>query len=100
MAKPTDTLPKGDTQTGDALQEVSEKRLLELLDEIYELEQFRREQLILRRLRSYLMSALTRDEAYAAVERFGPQLWPGAQRHSTIYEIDFDYPAECQAIQR
>lgn len=76
--KPTDTLPNRDTQGGDAFQQVSEKRLLELLDEIYELEQFRREQLTLRRLSSYLMSALTRDEAYAAVERFGPQLWPGA----------------------
>lgn len=78
MAKPTDTRPEGDMQAGDPLQEASEKRLLELLDEIYELEQFRREQVILRRLSSYLMSALTRDEAYAAVERFGPQLWPGA----------------------
>jgi len=78
MAMPTDISPAGDTPTGNPLQQASEKSVLELLDEIYDLEQFRREQLTLRRLRSYLMSALTRDEASAAVERFSTQLWPGA----------------------
>ena len=77
MAKPTDTRPEGGIRAGDSLQQASEKRVLDLLDEIYELEQFRRDQLTLRRLSSYLMSALGRGEAYAAIERFGPQLWPG-----------------------
>jgi hypothetical protein len=48
------------------------------LDEIYELEQFRQEQLTLRKLGSYLKSSLTTLEAYSAIECFGPQLWPAA----------------------
>lgn len=78
MAKPTGNRPDKDVQAGEPLQQASEQRVLELLDEIYELEQSRREQLTLRKLSSYFESALTRREAYAAVECFGPQLWPAA----------------------
>jgi diguanylate cyclase (GGDEF)-like protein len=91
MAKPTDTRPKGDMRTGDPLQQVSEKRLLELLDEVYELEQFRQEQLTLRRLSSYLMSAVTRGEAYAAVDRFGPKLWPGTTGAVYCFHLAEEY---------
>ena len=63
---------------GEGLKQSSEQRVLELLDEIYELEQAHREQLTLRKLSSYLKSSLTGREAYAAIECFGPQLWPTA----------------------
>jgi diguanylate cyclase (GGDEF)-like protein len=78
MAKPTGNRPDKDVQIGEPLRQASEQRVLELLDEIYELEQSRREQLTLRKFSSYLNSALTRREAYVAVECFGPQLWPAA----------------------
>ena len=55
-----------------------EERVLQLMDEIYELEQFRREQHTVHKLCSYLKSALTTHEAYSAMECFGPQLWPAA----------------------
>jgi len=55
-----------------------EKHVLDLLGEIQELEQFRQERLTLRKLCSYLRSAITAREALAAIECFGPQLWPDA----------------------
>jgi diguanylate cyclase (GGDEF)-like protein len=76
MPKPTGERPGPDAGTGEPLERASEQRLLDLMDELYELEQFRREQLIFRKFSSYLKSSLTRREAYAAVECFGPQLWP------------------------
>ena len=57
--------------------------MCELLDDLYELGQFRREQLIFRKLSSYLKSALTALEANSAIECFGPQLWPDAS--GTVY---------------
>src|SRR4051812_2335927 len=63
--------PALETATGDA-------RVCDLLDEIHELEEFRREQLTLRKLSSFLKSALTTREALAALECYGPQLWPAA----------------------
>jgi len=53
-------------------------RVAELLDELYALEQFRRDQLALRKFGAFLKSAQTREEIYLAVERFAPLLWPQA----------------------
>lgn len=78
MRKPTDTRPDEDTQARAPLEQAGEQRVLDLMDELYELEQFRQEQLTFRKFSSYLKSSLTRAEAYAVVECFGPQLWPGA----------------------
>jgi diguanylate cyclase (GGDEF)-like protein len=78
MPKPTGERPGPDAGTGEPLEQASEQRILELMDELYELEQFRQEQLTLRKFSSYLKSSLTRREAYAAVECFAPQLWPAA----------------------
>jgi diguanylate cyclase (GGDEF)-like protein len=78
MPQPTDNSPGEDAQAGEPLEKASEQRVLDLMDELYEFEQFRQEQLTLRRFSSYLKSSLTRREAYAVIECFGPQLWPGA----------------------
>jgi diguanylate cyclase (GGDEF)-like protein len=66
-------------------------QVLELLDEIYALEQFRREQILLRKLGGYLRHALTETEACAAVERFGPRLWPGATGAVYLLHPDEEY---------
>jgi len=55
-----------------------DERVLALLDEIYDLEQFRREQFILRKLGSYLKTAQRTDEVCSAIECYGPKLWPSA----------------------
>lgn len=78
MAKRADNSLDKDAGGGESLQGDGEQRLLELLDELHELERFRREQLVLRELGSYFKPCLTRREVYAAVERFGPRLWPEA----------------------
>jgi diguanylate cyclase (GGDEF)-like protein len=78
MAKPGDGSSGDLIQAAELQQQAGEQRVLDLLDEIYELEQFREEQLILRKLGSYLKSSLTTLEAYSAIECFGPQLWPAA----------------------
>ncbi len=83
MAKPDDQQVDKVTPTAELRQQTSEKRVCELLDDLYELEQFRREQLIFRKLSSYLKSALTALEANSAIECFGPQLWPDAS--GTVY---------------
>jgi diguanylate cyclase (GGDEF)-like protein len=78
MAKPgTDRAPQ-DGHVADPQDQPCETRVLALLDEIYDLEQFRREQLTLRKLGSYLKAALTTDEVCSAIECFGPKLWPSA----------------------
>jgi len=77
MARPRDKRDETETQAGE-FQQSSELRIAELLDELYALEQFRREQLVLRRLGAYLKSALRREEIHTAAERFGPLLWPQA----------------------
>jgi diguanylate cyclase (GGDEF)-like protein len=78
MSKPADDQPRKDGPSAKLRDQACEKQVMELLDEIYELEQFRREQITLRKLCSYLKSALTSLEAHAAIECFGPQLWPEA----------------------
>lgn len=83
MAKPGDDRTDKDGQAAELQQQACEKRVFELLDEIYDLEQFRREQLTFRKLSSYLKSALTALEAHSAIECFGPQLWPAAT--GTVY---------------
>jgi hypothetical protein len=83
VAKPDDQQVDKVTPTAELRQQTSEKRVCELLDDLYELEQFRREQLIFRKLSSYLKSALTALEANSAIECFGPQLWPDAS--GTVY---------------
>ncbi|MHB8668571.1 MAG: GGDEF domain-containing protein [Burkholderiales bacterium] len=85
MAKPGDDRTDKDSKTTELQQDVGEKRVFDLLDQIYDLEQFRQEQLILRKLSSYLKSALTALEAHSAIECFGPQLWPAAT--GTVYLI-------------
>ena len=77
MAKPTDNRADAGKPAG-VLQQASAQPVTELLDELYALEEFRREQLILRKLGGYLKSTLTRREVYTAIESFGPQLWPDA----------------------
>lgn len=83
MAKPGDDDTDG--KIAELQQVAGEKRVFDLLDQIYDLEQFRQEQLIFRKLSSYLKSALTALEAHAAIECFGPQLWPGTT--GTVYLI-------------
>jgi diguanylate cyclase (GGDEF)-like protein len=84
MGKVGENRTDHDRLAAAAPQQPGETRVFEcLLDEIHELEQFRREQLTLRKLSSYLKSALTKAEAHAAIECFGPQLWPGAT--GTVY---------------
>ena len=78
MAKPGPDQPRQDRPAAVAQDQPCEERVLALLDEIYDLEQFRREQLTLRKLGSYLKSALTTDEVCSAIECFGPKLWPSA----------------------
>jgi diguanylate cyclase (GGDEF)-like protein len=72
---PKPSHPRDKEEAAEPLQ-ASEQRVLDLMDQIYELEQSRREQLVLRKFGSYLKSSLTRREAFEAVECFGPQLWP------------------------
>lgn len=69
-------------------QQTSDQCVMELMDELYQLEQFRREQLTLRKLGSYLKSSLTRREVYGAVECFAPQLWPDAS--GAVYYLHED----------
>lgn len=83
MAKPGDDQADKDGQKPASQQQAGEKQVCDLLDEIYELEQFRREQFIFRKLSSYLKSAFTAAEAHSAIECFGPQLWPAAT--GTVY---------------
>lgn len=78
MTKPGDDQADNGSQTAKLQLHACEKHVLELMDEIYELEQFRRERLTLGKLCGFLKSALTTLEAYAAIECFGPQLWPEA----------------------
>jgi diguanylate cyclase (GGDEF)-like protein len=78
MGKLGDSRRSVDAASGERSQSAGDEHVMELMDELYQLEQFRREQLTLRRLASYLNSSLTRREVYAAIECFGPQLWPGA----------------------
>ena len=77
MTKPGDGTINSNFEARVQLQ-TNEKQVFDLLDEIHDLEQFRREQLVLRKLSSYLKSSLTKREAHSAIECFGPQLWPGA----------------------
>jgi diguanylate cyclase (GGDEF)-like protein len=78
MAKSDDQRPVKDKQTAEPRVEASDARIPGLLDEIHKLEQFRREQLILRKLSGFIKSALTTAEALRAIECYCPQLWPGA----------------------
>jgi len=78
MAEPGDDKADSDGQSARLQLHACEEHVLGLMDEIYALEQLHQEQLTLRKLCSYLTSALTTLEAYAALECFGPQLWPGA----------------------
>lgn len=71
--------------------EGGEERLPGLLDRNRELEQFRREQLVLRNLGSYLKSALKTLEVHAAIECFGPQLWPEATGAVYLLQAAGDY---------
>lgn len=80
-----------ETDSPDSQQQACEKRVCELLDDIHDLEQFRREQLTLRKLSSYLKSALTEAEAHSAIECFGPQLWPGATGAVYLMHESGDY---------
>lgn len=80
-----------DRQTAELQQQASETRVFDLSDEIYDLEQFRREQLTLRKLSSYLKSALTTAEAHSAIECFGPQLWPAATGTVYLLHLTGDY---------
>jgi diguanylate cyclase (GGDEF)-like protein len=70
--------PTGKNVPANLQEQGSESRVFSLLDEIHGLEQFRREQLALRKLSSFLKSALTTEEALSAVKCYGPQLWPGS----------------------
>ena len=82
MGKLGDSRRGMDTQVRDP-QHAGDQPVLELMDELYQLEQFRREQLTLRKLASYLKSSLTRQEVYSAMDCFGPQLWP--EGNGTVY---------------
>jgi diguanylate cyclase (GGDEF)-like protein len=100
------------------LKRPSEQQVLGLMDERYELEQFRQEQLTFRKFSSYLKSSMTRLETYALVECFGPQLWPGAtgamyflhatesylERVASWGDVSFNEPSfafhECWALRR
>lgn len=90
MDGPPDHRNSGNIES-DALQRDRDRRILELLDEIYALEQYRREQLLLRRLGSYLRCALTKSEACAAVGRFGTRLWPEAIGAIYLLRPEEDY---------
>jgi diguanylate cyclase (GGDEF)-like protein len=100
------------------LKRPSEQQVLGLMDERYELEQFRQEQLTFRKFSSYLKSSMTRPETYALIECFGPQLWPGAtgamyflhatesylERVASWGDVSFNEPSfafhECWALRR
>ncbi|MDP2238654.1 MAG: sensor domain-containing diguanylate cyclase [Burkholderiales bacterium] len=68
-----------------------EMRIQGLLDENLELAQFRQEQLTLRNLGSYLKSALSTPEVYAAIECFGPHIWPEATGAVYLLHANGDY---------
>jgi len=91
VAKPGDDKADKVMQAAPLQQPAGEQRVLELMDEIYELEQFRREQLIYRKLSGYLKSALTALEANSAVECFGPELWPDATGTVYLLHATSDY---------
>lgn len=91
MAKLDDDRTDKDRQTADLQQQANNKQVFDLLDEIYDLEQFRRERLTLCKLGSYLKSALTALEANSAIECFGPQLWPGATGAVYLLHATGDY---------
>ena len=74
----------------------TDTRICELLDQIHDLEQFRREQLALRQCSSYVKAALSTQEALAAVESFGPSLWPAATGAVYLLHKSSDY-LECAA---
>jgi len=78
MVKSGDNRTGEDNQSVEPPEQANEARISDLLDEIYDLEQFRREQLTLRKLSGFLKNSLTNQEALAAIECYGPQLWPGA----------------------
>jgi diguanylate cyclase (GGDEF)-like protein len=71
--------------------EGDEERVRGLLDQNDELQQFRREQLTLRNLGGYLKSALTTLEVHAAIECFGPRLWPEATGAVYLIHATGDY---------
>ncbi len=82
------------TDSGDSANprnEAWEARTRRLLDWNRELAQFRRDQLSLRNLGSYLKSALSTSEVYAAVECFGPRLWPQATGAVYLFNGNGDY---------
>jgi diguanylate cyclase (GGDEF)-like protein len=91
MAKPGDDRADKDGQAAGLQQQADDKRVLDLLDEIYDLEQFRRERITLCKLGSYLKSALTAPEANSAIECFGPQLWPAATGAVYLLHATGDY---------
>jgi diguanylate cyclase (GGDEF)-like protein len=91
MAKLGDDRTDKDSQTADLQQQANDKRVFDLLDEIYELEKFRRERLTLSKLSRYLKSALTAPEANSAIECFGPQLWPSATGAVYLLHATGDY---------
>jgi diguanylate cyclase (GGDEF)-like protein len=78
MTKPGKDGASKDRQTCEPGQQATERHVCELLDEIHDLEQFRRQQLLLRKLSGYLKSSLSTAEALSAIEQYGPQLWPAA----------------------
>ena len=90
MPKPSGK-PAEEVQAGERALHGSEPRLLELLDELYELEQFRHEQLNFRKLAGYLKSSQTREEAYAAVECLAPELWPDAAGALYLFHSNDNY---------
>jgi diguanylate cyclase (GGDEF)-like protein len=78
MGKLGDSRRNADTLSGERLLNSGDQHIMELMDDLYQLEQFRRGQLTLRKLARYLKSSATRREVYAAIQCFGPQLWPEA----------------------
>ena len=91
MAKLGDDRTDKDGRTADLQQQANDKGVFELLDEIYDLEQFRRERLTLCKFSSYLKSALTALEANSTIEFFGPQLWPAATGAVYLLHATDDY---------
>ena len=91
MAKSGDNRSNVDRQPAIPPQQAGGQQVMDLLDEIHKLEQFRREQLTLRKLGSYLMSSFAAREAYAAIECFGPQLWPAATGAVYLLNGSADY---------
>jgi diguanylate cyclase (GGDEF)-like protein len=96
MIKPGKDGASKDRQTCEPEQQATQKHVCELLDEIHDLEQFRRQQLTLRKLSGYLKSSLSTAEALSAVEQFGPQLWPAATGSVYLLHETGDF-LECAA---